>query len=634
MKNTPASLSGKNIYDAISRQRWLIVIPIILSVVIYWQTLRFDFVTYDDYELVYENSSYLSQLSNIVTSFKTHVFTTHRTESAYYRPLLLVSYIADYQMWGLNPTGYHRTNLLFHALTVMFLFLLVERLTREKIVALVCSALFAVHPIQTEAVSWVAGRNDVLLGFFIVLMMYAYVRYRENPATHQRYFWMTAIAFACALSTKESAAFYLLLLPLYDLCYRPFIPGGIFDRRFLRDFSLIVFILLLYLGVRSIIFGEIIGAERLYGGGTNLWDRVQQIPGLLTAHCLLLVLPLRLSVVHPLEQLPWIHSPWSWLGIAATVALGILLWWSWKNDKILFFGVAWLAVGLIPTLNLFPVAVQILEHRLYVPMMGFAFAVNRGAYLLAGVQSGAIRKERVFIMLAGIVIVLCLVLSYARVPVWKNSETLWNDAIEKAPTYSRSYFNLAGWYFERREYTKTTELLEKFITLVPDDYLAHSKLRQSYYLAGRYSDAVRICRKMIALSPTNFNRYTEAAELYMQLQQPDSAIAIYTSGIERNPGSHQLCDLLGRVYVRVNREGEAERWFRRAIEINPQFPQARFDLGVLYASKERNADALAQIEEGAQYGSPEKDVAQLLYHLYVDAGRMAQAESVRRRYNF
>ncbi|MBI1804993.1 MAG: tetratricopeptide repeat protein [Ignavibacteriae bacterium] len=625
---------SKDISRSFFQQRWIIAIPVVLSIIVYWQTLRFDFVAYDDYELVYQNGDYLSQLSNIVTSFKTHVFTTHRAETPYYRPLVLVSLILDYQAWGLNPNGYHFTNMILHALIVLLVFLLVERLVRERIVALAASALFAVHPIQTQSVAWIPGRNDMLLGLFVVVMMYAYVRYRENPGTQRRYFRMTMIAFACSLLAKESGAYYFLLLPLYDLSYRRVTAKGFFDRRYLRDIFLIAVVLLLYLGLRLSIFGEVVGAERLYGGETTLRERIQQMPALVAAHCSLLLAPIHLSVAHPLDQLFWYHTPWLWFALIFPITLAAMLWWSWRHDRTICFGVGWLVVGLLPTLDVFPVAVPILEHRLYVPAVGFVLALCSTGYRLIANRQEAGRKEKVFVQIAGAVIVLFVIMSYARVFVWKNGESLWTDTIEKAPTYSRSYFNLAGYYFEHKEYMKTTELLEKYITLAPDDFMAHSKLRQTYYLMGQHGDAARVCRKMIALAPTNVNRYAEAAELYMQLNQADSAIAVYKEGIGRNPTSYQLCDLLARVYTRANRESEAEVWYRRAIELNPQFAQAHFDLGVLNASKGQSADALVHIEQGLRYGSPSKDVAQLLYHLYMEAGKTVQADEVRRRYNF
>src|SRR5262249_36459551 len=141
-----------------SRRTCILLIALFTGIV-FAQTLRFDFVSYDDYELVYQNGDFLSHVSNVFTSFATHVFTTHRAESGYYRPLVLVSFIVDYQVWGLNPFGYHLTNLLVHLCTVLALFLLLEKLLRDAVPALAGSLLFALHPVQTSAVAWVAGRN-------------------------------------------------------------------------------------------------------------------------------------------------------------------------------------------------------------------------------------------------------------------------------------------------------------------------------------------------------------------------------------------------------------------------------------------------------------------------------------------
>jgi len=94
------------------------VYPLIIVVVIcavYSQAVRFDFLSYDDYDLISQNTDYLGNLRNLAASFTTHVFSTHRAESAYYRPLLLVSFIIDYRLWGLNPFGFHLVNVLLHA---------------------------------------------------------------------------------------------------------------------------------------------------------------------------------------------------------------------------------------------------------------------------------------------------------------------------------------------------------------------------------------------------------------------------------------------------------------------------------------------------------------------------------------
>src|SRR2546422_736023 len=127
------------------------IYPLIIVVAIcavYSQAVRFDFVTYDDYDLISQNTDYLGNLRNLATSFTTHVFSTHRAESAYYRPLLLASFILDYRLWGLNPFGFHLVNILLHAAAAIVLYFLALRVSRESTVSLMTSLLFALHPVQ------------------------------------------------------------------------------------------------------------------------------------------------------------------------------------------------------------------------------------------------------------------------------------------------------------------------------------------------------------------------------------------------------------------------------------------------------------------------------------------------------
>ena len=286
--------------------RWKYLLLLVASIgIVYAQSLRFDFVTYDDYELVVQNGDFLSRVSNIAASFTTHVFTTHRAQSGYYRPLLLMSYIFDYQIWGLNPFGYHLTNIVLHCCTAVVVFLLLERLLKHRLAALLGSLLFALHPLQTESVAWVAGRNDVLLGLFVSIMLLAYLYYREETASRNLYL-ISVAAFALALFTKESAAFYILLLPLYELC----VDDRLRLRNALRRVLPFLGVLMLYLVARWNAIGEVIGAERLYGT-LPFADRFHQLPAIVSEHCTLALLPLQLSIVHPPEQLRWLFFPWT-----------------------------------------------------------------------------------------------------------------------------------------------------------------------------------------------------------------------------------------------------------------------------------------------------------------------------------
>ncbi len=608
--------------------RWFILLIIVMTGFVYWKAVTFDFVTYDDYELVYQNEAFISNPANIITAFETHAFTTHRTESAYYRPLLLTSYILDYQLWKLAPWGYHLVNLLIHMVASVCVYGVLFLLSRNTLIALACGMMFALHPVQTESVAWVAGRNDLLLGLMVVLSFFFYMLYRRSTG-RVVYLICSVIVFVFSLFTKESAVFYVLIFPLYDYC---FIVGRNERKsgpRYVIPYGLFGLAVMGYLAARTAAIGSLVGAEKLYGG-IPLGKRLTEFPGIFAEHISLLVFPARLSVVHPLNQAFWLSEGWMWGAFAVPMLVLWFLVLAWRKNRLIFFGLAWLVLGLIPALDIFPVAVPILEHRLYLPMVGFAAAVVPAVV----VSLTALRSQWFAAATLGFLLVLCGILSTLRLPVWRNSETMWTDAIQKAPTYSRSYFNLAGYYYEHQQYDRTINLMLKYLELNPQDKMGYDKLLQTYMAAGRYSDAARVSRSLIAFHPMDEKGYLETAGLFINADLPDSALAICAAGLADIPGSFLLHDLMGRIYVRLGNDTLAQSQFQAAIKINPTYGQGYFNLGVLSASRGDRSRAIGYIEDGLKYANLPNDLIPLLYRLYLDAKQTEKAKDLRRRYNF
>ncbi len=583
-----------NALSALSDYKYPLII-LCAVVLVYVQSLSYEFVNYDDYDLVSQNGEFISSPANIAKAFTTHAFTSHREESVYYRPLLLVSFIIDYQVWQLNPLGYHLTNMILHCLTAFLFFRLLVLLTREPTVALAGALLFALHPIQTESVAWVAGRNDVLVGLFVIMMMYFYVLQYEKPEHAKRSLFLAAFSFALALFSKESAAFYIILPFAYELVLRRTRMRALVTGQRRLFAALLAGILAGYFLIRFAIFGSLIGAEKLYGM-IDPTTRLTMVPAMLSEHLLLLVAPLRLVVVHPLTELFWLEDPWTYVAVGVVLLCAYALWWTWKNDRQSCFGLVWLAAGLVPVLNIIPVAVPILEHRLYAAAAGFGFAVTGFLHRRTGASA--------FRIIMGVLLFAAAAGSFLRIPVWKSSETLWTDAIAKEPTASRAYFNLAGYYFENKSYDKTIGLLNTYISLKPEDMIGYLKLRQTYLLTGRYTESSVVSRRMIALNPHNPNRYIEAGMLYEQFNMPDSAIEIYQQGIGVDTAFFQLHARLGTVYEALGDTVRARRYYQ---------------------------DAIRLIEEGAKNDHPPMETIPLLRYLYERTGQSAKARALSAR---
>ncbi len=551
------------------------LLPAILVAVValfYGRTVTYDFVNYDDNDLVVNNGDFLGDPRNITSAFTSHLFTARNREGVYYRPTVQISYFVDYFLWGLRPAGYHLTNVIFHTLATLLLFYLAREILRqaggagggaggragggpvgtdgvpgaEEAAAFLAALIFAIHPVQTESVAWVAGRNDVLLGAFTIASFACYAFSFGRAGRSSVMYAASAVLFAGALLTKETAMFFIPLYPFYDLTIRRERPVALFSARGILRMSVFPAIGLAYLAMRYQIFGAFIGAEQLYGR-IPLDSRILQAPGLAMVNLLFMVWPAGLSVVHPLEHLPW--GGWLLVGAGCAASAGLLALWilSARKRPVLSWSLLWLLLGLIPLLNIIPIAVPVMEHRLYAVVPGFCIAA--GCLAVGSRLSPAIRRAT--LMAAGAACLALALVTWSRIPVWKNSETLWLDAIEKEPESSRPYRNLASYYYEAGDFDRAIPMLEKYALLKPDDVTGFTILRETYVRAGRYAEAAGVCRLLIDRTPDAAGRYIEAGLLFERLGVSDSVVAVYREGLRRVPGSAGLHERLGNWYARM-----------------------------------------------------------------------------------
>ncbi|MGD0786232.1 MAG: glycosyltransferase family 39 protein, partial [Sedimentisphaerales bacterium] len=183
------------------------------SLLVFWQVRNFDFVNYDDNTYVYENPHVLNGLTAGAVRW---AFTTGYAN--FWHPLTWLSYMLDNQLFGLNPAGFHLTNLLFHIANTLLLFFVLRQMTKALWQSAFVAALFALHPLHVESVAWVSERKDVLSTFFWLLTMWAYVRYVNRPKI-SRYLWIV-VFFTLGLMSKPmlvTLPFVLLLLDYWPL---------------------------------------------------------------------------------------------------------------------------------------------------------------------------------------------------------------------------------------------------------------------------------------------------------------------------------------------------------------------------------------------------------------------------------
>jgi len=353
-------------------QCWLLLT--LLVILAYGNSLENGFL-WDDFTLV-TNNSHIRNFEFIPIAFRSDLFHNDSpTAIRYYRPLQTVSYMADYALWGLNPFGYHLTNGLLHLFCAVLLFLLLEKLTSNRVAAFAVAALFAVHPVLTNAVTYVSGRADSL-AFAAMLAAWCFWLERRPLA-----FTAAAFCYIAALCSRENAFLFPLLIVLHRLLLQ-----RNDCRRALLDalpFAMLALAVALWrLAVLS-----------LHGSAQPIvslpWSIRAQLPfRALATYVGLLVWPAHLQMERQVVVGGnWLHVL-TVAGALAVVGLVVLA----RQNPLARFGTCWFAVTLLPMcVGLIPNA-SVAEHWLYVPCAGLFLAVvsvlrlTRGAmFLLAGV---------------------------------------------------------------------------------------------------------------------------------------------------------------------------------------------------------------------------------------------------------
>jgi hypothetical protein len=403
-----------------------------VAVWVYAGGVRSPFI-YDDLNTVVKNAS-IADPGDILGVLRYDAF----------RPLVNLSFAVDHAFWGLNPLGFHLSNVALHALNVALVFILLSRLTEDcaapgrsawpidgraaGLIPLVGAALFAVHPMMTESVAYVTGRSDVLSGTFFLI---AFLLMRHGLVSgRRRWIALSLLTFILALASKEVAVMFPFVVLAYDrLILRPSGPDG--RRRLLRlHLPLIGAVLLL--GAARVVFYLVV--EHPFSRESLrlmlLYQRLEF--AVVWTYVRLLLVPWRQSIAHNVSGLVSL----SVLGAISLAAVCILAYRMRVRAPLLSFGVAWFLLLLVPTSSILPLDHPVAEHRVYLASLGiFLLAGSLFAWLEQGLRQRPV-VLRLGLSLAGILVLLGLAsLTMSRMAVWASPVALWREAAATAPRW-------------------------------------------------------------------------------------------------------------------------------------------------------------------------------------------------------
>lgn len=475
-----------------------VVLVLVAAAGVYIRTIGFGFV-YDDNFQVVENV-WIRDFANLPQIFSKHVwgFLTVKPTANIYRPMMHVIYMIEYHIFGLSAGGFHLVNVLFHSLNSILVLLISYRLVlksglsdidpKAKFIALGAGLIFALHPINSESVSWVSALPELSFTFFLLASLYFYL---TSEGTGLKYFFSLGF-FLLALLSKETAMALILIIPVYELLIRGD-KGGFRWKTYLPY----LIVAILYMIVRTYVLGGLTAQKNI---DLSLYESAINVFPLVTSYFLKLIFPLNLNVLyefHPIRSITELSVILSLLGIAVLVIALYLL----RRTRLIVFLIIWILIPILPVLYVPALsATAFAERYLYLPSAGYALLLS---YFLVNLfyLKGSVIYRYIAIVAALSILVVFTVSTLDRSSVWRDDLTLWTDSVKKSPLSTNVHYNLA-WAIQRSG--DTSGALEHYhaaIKLDDKPYYpdAHYNLAKIYYSKGHLDEALGHFRAVVEI---------------------------------------------------------------------------------------------------------------------------------------
>ncbi len=675
---------------------WLVVLALITAgVIVYANSFSNSFV-WDDELLVTSNRS--------ITSLRApgRFFTAElapKIGGNFYRPLQSLSYAFDYLFWGLRPFGYHLTNLLIHLANAIFIYFILLILTRRRLLSSLTSLLFLVHPIQTEAVTYLSGRADILAAFFLLASLLLFLisrakanqpslschcepqrgeaissnhqhppgaeamrlfrRHGENVAprndtvnnengnfrtiikgprykrdensifTLKNIFLSIAavICFILALLTKEAALVFPLLAVLGGLFLttRSKGKGCCLSGKTKFLYASLFLLAAAYLSIRALTAGA--PGEPLSSNPYPFYARFLTSfkVVILYIRTLLIPFPLHMERVIPIERSFFSFAVL--LPLLFLAGLAIITVRAYRRAPLLFLGIAWFFLALLPYLNWFPLNAEMAEHWLYLPSVGFFLIIVLFTESLPSRLNGsrAVQKlsdnslstfvrghceerskpspakagEAISSSLVLSMILICYsVLTIDRNRDWRNNENIYTHTARYSPESPRAHYNLGNIRLQKGEKSKAIEEFRRALEIKPWDFQSHRSLGKALLGLGLHREAIKELEEAVSLRPASAGAHNELGVAYGLAGWNEKAVSELKRAIKLDPGSARTHSNLASIYTNLAQFSMALTQCERALDSDPDMVEANFNLGVIYyhlKKRDRAADQFQRV---------------------------------------
>ena len=562
-----------------------LTIPMLLAILLYVPTLAYEFV-YDDHWTV-DGNPHLRVWPGVQRIFTSDIWelTTYPARSNYYRPMFFLGNWFTAHAISAAPWAFHLVNVLLHAAVVALVWFVATNLVADRRIALIAATLFAVHPIHTEAVAWIADTVDLGCTLFFLLAVFIYTRADSSRVKTDI---AVSACYVVALLWKEPAATFLPVIVAYDWLVRRELQW--------RRYVPVVLVTAVYFFVRYQALGGVVPIT-YHSAMTASQYPLIAATGLGTSISKLIA-PIHLSIYYDAVAPSLLYASL----LVALIVLAALLSQRQRETSWALF---WIVLTLSPALAVSRISMPLSERNLYLASVGYCLA---GALLISKLN------WRFASMLSAVFAGIFVVGTLQRLPVWHDDLTLYGATLSKHPDASLIRLNLATELARRNQLPQAIEQLDIVLAASPSDASVLSnkaalKSRQGDWQAvsqicsqalsidanmvscmtlsavvdqqrGDVASALRKLDRAISLSPHSYEAHYYRGNVYGQIRRLDAAVSEYEQALASRPTAETFNNL-GSTYFQMKRLDAAIQSYQQAMELDPDYSLAKENLEAL-----------------------------------------------------
>ncbi|MFH1665717.1 MAG: tetratricopeptide repeat protein, partial [Candidatus Omnitrophota bacterium] len=454
------------------------------SFAVYSNTLSSDFIWDDEYLII--NNSQIKSFSHLPNVFKTYVGYGSENINNFYRPVQEISNMIDYAVWGLKPFGFHLTNVIMHSLAAVMVMLFIFTVSEKLLAGFFGALFFAIHPVHSEAIAYIAGRADPLYAFFMLVSLTLFIRsvktVPRGALSNIGLYIASIFFFTVSLLAKEM----IFIMPLLAYLYMFFFLKGTEKNDLYRRFRLRWVPYAVIVAGYGVLRATVLSFSDI--APASAFTKIPFLYRLLTffrtvgVYFRLLLLP---TDLHMERSLRITNSVFDIEALLAALMMAGIVWMTYtaykNNKRVLAFAIVWFFANLLPVSNIIPINSFIAEHWIYMASIGPFMLIGLGlAWLWQAIPAGGRSLRIGFVLAVLFPLWLYSELTFNRNKDWKDEISFFNSTLKYHPKNARLYLNLGNTYYEKGQTDQAIEQYLKSIAINKNYAVAYGNIGSAY----------------------------------------------------------------------------------------------------------------------------------------------------------